>query len=100
MTLFDDSNAHDSSTATLTEQQPTTDTPTEQAAPAAEAQSHEAEVSEAPAAEAPTAEAQSEDHQSEEQKPADDFASALESFTTEAEETAGDDNVIHGTVLK
>jgi small subunit ribosomal protein S1 len=30
----------------------------------------------------------------------DDFASALESFTTEAEETAGEDHLIHGTVLK
>ncbi len=75
--MFDDSNAHDSSTATLTEQQNTTDTPTEQAAPAAE----EATLSE-------------------EQKPMEDFASALESFTTEAEEAASDDHVIHGTVLK
>ena len=83
MTLFDD-NTHDSSTATLTEQQTTTDTPTEQAAPAADA-SHEAQASEA---------------QAEEQKPVEDFASALESFTTEAEETAGEDHVIHGTVLK
>ena len=79
MTLFDD-NTHDSSTATLTEQQPATETPTEQAAPAAEAQ-------------AP-------DTQAEEQKPVEDFASALESFTTEAEEAAGEDHVIHGTVLK
>src|SRR5690349_9768357 len=94
MTLFDDSNAHDSSTATLTEQQPTTDTQPEQTAPAAEAQHQEPA-----AAEARTAEAQTE-AQSEEQKPVDDFASALESFTTEAEETAGDDHVIHGTVLK
>jgi small subunit ribosomal protein S1 len=95
MTLFDDSNAQDSSTATLTEQQPTTDTQPEQAAPATEAQGHDAQASETRAAEAQNAEAQSE-----EQKPADDFASALESFTTEAEETAGDDHVIHGTVLK
>ncbi len=79
MTLFDD-NTHDSSTATLTEQQTTTDTPTEQAAPATEAQGSET--------------------QSEEQKPVEDFASALESFTTEAEEAAGEDHVIHGTVLK
>ncbi len=95
MTLFDDSNAHDSSTATLTEQQPPTDTQTEQAATAAEAQAHEAEASEASAPEALGPEAHAE-----EQKPVDDFASALESFTSEAEETAGEDNVIHGTVLK
>ncbi len=30
----------------------------------------------------------------------EDFASALETFTTEAEEAASDDHVIHGTVLK
>ncbi len=79
MTLFDD-NTHDSSTATLTEQQPATETPTEQTAPAADAQAPET--------------------QAEEQKPVEDFASALESFTTEAEEAAGEDHVIHGTVLK
>ena len=43
--------------------------------------------------------------QSAEEKPAapaatDDFAKALETFTTEAEETAGEDNVLKGTVLK
>jgi small subunit ribosomal protein S1 len=31
---------------------------------------------------------------------ADDFASALETFTTETEEAAGEDNVLKGTVLK
>src|SRR4051812_25371579 len=30
----------------------------------------------------------------------DDFATALENFTTESEEGAGEDNVIHGTVVK
>jgi small subunit ribosomal protein S1 len=89
MTLFDD-NTHDSSTATLTEQQPTTDTQPEQSASAAEAQAREAEASQAPQPDA----------QVEEQKPMEDFASALESFTTEAEESTGDDHVIHGTVLK
>ena len=82
--MFDD-NTHDSSTATLTEQPTTTETPTEQAAPAAEAQAPEAQAPET---------------QAEEQKPVEDFASALESFTTEAEEAAGEDHVIHGTVLK
>jgi len=84
MTLFDDSNTHDSSTATLTEQPSTTDTPAEQATPVAEV-AHEAQPPEA---------------QTEEQKPVEDFASALESFTTEAEEAAGEDHLIHGTVLK
>jgi len=74
--LFDDSITHDSSTATLTEQQP--DNQTEQ----------------------PAAEVQAQAAPSEEQKPVEDFASALESFTTEAEEATGEDRVIHGTVLK
>ena len=30
----------------------------------------------------------------------DDFATALENFTTESEDAAGEDNVIHGTVVK
>ncbi len=30
----------------------------------------------------------------------DDFATALENFTTESEEAAGEDNVIHGSVVK
>ena len=76
--MFDDSITHDSSTATLTEQQPTTDNQTEQ----------------------PVAEEQVQAAPSEEQKPVEDFASALESFTTEAEEATGEDRVIHGTVLK
>ena len=39
--------------------------------------------------------------ESDEQKPpADDFASALESFTTESEELEGDDHVLKGTVIK
>jgi small subunit ribosomal protein S1 len=86
MTLFDDTNAHDSdsNTATLTEQP----------SPEQLAQSAHARDSE---------EQSTEDQSSEEkQAPAatDDFASALESFTTETEEAAGDDNVLKGTVLK
>jgi small subunit ribosomal protein S1 len=75
MTLFDDSNVpySDSSTTTLTEQQPAAETQQDQGT-------------------APP--------QNEEQKPVEDFASALESFTTEAEETVGEDHVIKGTVLK
>jgi len=84
MTLFDETNApySDSSTTTLTEQ-PTTEQPT------TEAQSEQQAVA-------------SEQTQADEAKPvaADDFASALESFTTEAEETTGEDHVIKGTVLK
>ena len=77
--MFDDTNApySDSATTTLTEQ-PTTETSPEQV------QANEGGPAQA---------------QIDEPK-ADDFASALESFTTEAEETAGEDHVIHGTVLK
>ena len=82
--MFDDTNApySDSATTTLTEQ------PAESSSEQAQADAHNA-ASDAQA-------------QAEEQKPAaaDDFASALESFTTETEETEGDDHVIHGTVLK
>jgi small subunit ribosomal protein S1 len=76
MTLFDDTNTYsDSTTTTLTEQQPNPDATNDQAA---EHASHE-----------------------DEQKPAvDDFASALESFTTETEELEGEDHVLKGTVVK
>jgi small subunit ribosomal protein S1 len=72
MTLFDDTNNNysDSSTTTLTEQQSTDAQP-----------EHPADM--------------------DEQKPAaDDFASALESFTTESEELESDDHVLKGTVVK
>ena len=74
MTLLDDTNVPDSNSniATLTEQQP-----------AAENQG-----------------AQPAEPASEEQKPAEDFASALESFTSAAEEEVSEDHVIRGTVLK
>jgi small subunit ribosomal protein S1 len=75
--LFDDTNVpySDSNITTLTEQQPAHEASSEQA--------------EQPA-------------QAEEQRPtaSDDFASALESFTTETEESQGEDNVLKGTVLK
>src|SRR5205814_10142712 len=86
MTLFDDTNTHysdSSSTTTLTEPQP-------ENAP---------QHSEQQAAATEQTEGQSQSS-SEEQKPAEDFASALESFTTEAEESTGEDHVIHGTELQ
>ena len=86
MTLFDDTNAHDSdsNTATLTEQPSP-----EQLEQSAHARDSDEQSSE-------------EQSNEEKQAPAatDDFASALESFTTETEEAAGDDNVLKGTVLK
>jgi small subunit ribosomal protein S1 len=84
MTLFDDNTAPalDSATSTLTEQS----TRSQSASAVAEA------------GQPPRALRQ-------EEKPAgisgtDDFASALESFTTETEEAEGDERVIKGTVLK
>ena len=79
MTLFDETNIpySDSNTTTLTEQQPAGDT--------------QAEHAETPA-----------QLTAEEQRTAtpDDFASALENFTTETEEAEGEDHVLKGTVLK
>jgi small subunit ribosomal protein S1 len=77
--LFDETNTpySDSSTTTLTEQ-PTSETQAEQAKPVDQSEGEDTKSSIG----------------------SDDFASALESFTTEAEETAGEDHLIHGTVLK
>lgn len=72
--MFEDSNSiySDSTTSTLTEQQP-----------ASEAHNEQSTAEEEPKA-----------------APGDDFASALESFTTETEELEGDDHVLKGTVVK
>jgi small subunit ribosomal protein S1 len=71
MTLFDDTNNNYSDSSTSTLTEQTTDAQTEHPADA------------------------------DEQKPAaDDFASALESFTTESEELESDDHVLKGTVIK
>src|SRR4051794_17961478 len=93
MTLFDDNNPYsDSSTTTLTEQQPDNATEHSEQESAAQAQPEAQRQSEP--------EVHAENQNNEEQKPADDFAAALESFTTETEEATGEDHVIHGTVLK
>jgi small subunit ribosomal protein S1 len=80
MTLFDDDTTHNLSSTTSALQ--------ERADFPEESPNHE------PAAQAPV----------QEEKPGasgtDDFASALESFTTETEEAKNEDNVIKGTVLK
>ena len=81
--MFDETNtSYSESTTTLTEQQPATEGLTEQAT-----------VEPANAAEPAQA-------QEEPKAAADDFASALESFTTETEEAEGEDHVIKGTVVK
>src|SRR5215469_5161277 len=78
MTLLDDINSpsFDSATTTLTEQ----------SSPEAHGDEHAANARS--------------DHEDARSAVADDFASALESFTTETEETTGEDHVITGTVLK
>jgi small subunit ribosomal protein S1 len=87
MTLFDDTTSHNSdSTGTIvSEAEPLT---TEQNA--------------APAAETPSLAdpAQSASASDEKPAPTEDFAAALETFTTESEEAASEDRVIKGTVLK
>ncbi len=87
MTLFDDNNPHnsDSATSTLTEH---LETATESSAPETSAlepqeQTHDLHQDDKPSGAA-----------------ADDFASALESFTTESEEAVREDKVLIGTVLK
>jgi small subunit ribosomal protein S1 len=82
MTLFDDSIPHNPESATTTLTEPV----------AAALDDATAEIALEPSTQRP------------EDKSAtaggDDFASALESFTTETEEAAGEDKVIKGTVLK
>jgi len=86
MTLFDDNTTpnQDSATSTLTEQSVSTieSVPPESTAaePAQQTQRHQEKAPGGAGSE--------------------DFASALESFTTETEEAAGDDKVLRGTVLK
>jgi small subunit ribosomal protein S1 len=96
MTLFDDTTAHnsDSTTTVISEAEPVTDN--HNPSPVATDASSEAVPH-------PVDEA-AHDAVAHDEKPAaaasEDFASALETFTTEAEEAAGDDRVIKGTVLK
>src|SRR6266849_9589292 len=95
MTLFDDTTAHnsDSTTTIISEAEPVTDNHPLPGATAASSEEvpHRAEEAEHAAV-------------GHDEKPAatasEDFASALETFTTESEEAAGDDRVIKGTVLK
>ena len=80
MTLFDDTTAHnlDSTTSALAEPAAS---PEGSTSPESALQPHQTEEKTAGTS-------------------ADDFASALETFTTETEEAAGEDNIIKGTVIK
>jgi small subunit ribosomal protein S1 len=89
--LLDDNTTHtiDSATSTLTEHnEPATEVLAVEAPPI-ETASPEISAAE------PTQQAQRQD-----EKPAEDFASALENFTTESEEAVREDKVLKGTVLK
>lgn len=96
MTLFDDSTAHNlepmtNATETLTSGPAVVENPEPQpesvSQPESAPQPDSAEL-QASAPETPVAAA------------SDDFAAALENFTTETEEAVGEDHVIHGTVIK
>jgi small subunit ribosomal protein S1 len=93
MTLFDDTTAHhsDSATAVATEAEPTATETTQ------------TEPTPAPVATAASTAASAEEHSAptgDDKHASEDFASALENFTTETEEAVGEDRVIKGTVLK
>jgi small subunit ribosomal protein S1 len=102
--LFDDNNAHnlDSATSTLTEQAPDSAEGLIPGAQASDPSQHSVRQ--------PSGDRRAQDrdgHRSEpsqeETQPSggnEDFASALENFTTESAEAASEDNVIRGTVLK
>src|SRR5579864_6899594 len=89
MTLFDDTTTHNpDSTTIVSEPEPTTEQQTAErgASPADGTPAHEQAAQPAPA--------------SEDKPSGEDFAAALETFTTEAEEAVSEDRVIKGTVLK
>ncbi len=88
MTLFDDNTSHNP-TATV-EHEPATsnDAPAQPESQASAEPQPPVEVAQSQTEERPAS------------MPAEDFAAALETFTTEAEEAVGEDRVIRGTVLK
>jgi len=125
--LFDDSTVHnsDSATAVATETEPTAAEPSvnqhheqsqhnqpsqqdeQRMTDATSTEAHSAEQGQAASASSHAVPSAAPDHQtanaapaSEEKPASDDFASALENFTTESEEAVGEDRVIKGTVLK
>src|ERR1700686_1599358 len=91
MTLFDDTTTHnsDSTSAVATEAEPTAAEPTS---------TEQKQV--ATATSTPSEEASHRAPATEDKHASEDFASALENFTTETEEAVGEDRVIKGTVLK
>jgi small subunit ribosomal protein S1 len=100
MTLFDETNApySDSNTTTLTEQQPANE-----AEQSAQDQEQHARDHGRHGDSQQSTDLQNHAQPTEERAASagpDDFASALENFTTETEEAVGEDHVLKGTVLK
>jgi small subunit ribosomal protein S1 len=105
MILFDDTTTHhsDSATAVATEAEPTATetTSTEQAmTDQSVTQQDQASVATAASTGASADEAPHSAPAADDKHAGEDFASALENFTTETEEAVGEDRVIKGTVLK
>ncbi len=104
--MFDDNTSPDTTNNTSTSvAEPGTDAPGAQAP--TDVNPEPAMTSQAPEtpavpdnSSAPGATPPNENAAEEKTSPADDFAAALESFTTESEEATGEDNVIRGTVIK
>jgi small subunit ribosomal protein S1 len=101
MTLFDDRAAHDVDSAT------SVSAVSEQATESQDGSVHSSETqTQAASTHNPVQEEKPHVSTAVEEKPAatagatEDFAAALETFTTEAEESVGEDRVIKGTVLK
>ncbi|MFZ0297774.1 MAG: 30S ribosomal protein S1 [Candidatus Sulfotelmatobacter sp.] len=103
MTLFDETTTHHSDSAVATETEPmaTDSTSTEQTLPDQSVTQHDqAPVATAASTGASTDEASHPTPAADDKHAGEDFASALENFTTETEEAVGEDRVIKGTVLK
>jgi small subunit ribosomal protein S1 len=105
MTLFDETTTHhsDSATAVATEAEPTATeiTSTEQSlTDQSVTQQDQGLVASVASAGASTDEAPHPAAAADDKHASEDFASALENFTTETEEAVGEDRVIKGTVLK
>ncbi len=103
MTLFDETTTHHSDSAVATETEPmaTETTSTEQSLTNQDVkQQDHAPVATAASTGPSTDEASHPAPAADDKHAGEDFASALENFTTETEEAVGEDRVIKGTVLK
>jgi small subunit ribosomal protein S1 len=90
MTLFEDTTTHDS---------PSTSAVATEIEPSSVAETAVLRAPQSPSASG-SAEQVSHSAPAADDKPVEDFAAALENFTTETEESVGEDRVIKGTVLK